>query len=291
MSRPPPRPRPEDAIRIAPASAFSLEQLTAAYNHTRVDYLVPMPMNTARLAEYIRVYDVDMQRSVVGLDGDRILGLGMLGVRPGRTWITRLGVLPSTRRHGIGETLMRELLAAAHHLAIDFTVLEVIKHNTPAHQLFLKLGFYETCELLVLRRPPGAPALAPSGQARWLDRAEALARLRTRGQPIAWTNETESLSNVVNLQGFQATLPDGESGWLVFERQKFILSRICLQADRGDPARVGRELLAHLYQHYPDLDTHTENIPVDDAHLRAFLEAGFVESFRRIEMQRTREPA
>jgi len=31
------------AIKLVPASQFTIEQLTAIYNQTRVDYLLPMP--------------------------------------------------------------------------------------------------------------------------------------------------------------------------------------------------------------------------------------------------------
>lgn len=276
----------DPSIRLVPASFFSIDQLVAAYNQTRVDYLVPMPMNAARLAEYIRIYDVDLDRSQVAVDGNQILGLAMLGVRPGRTWITRLGVLPIKRRCGTGEALMRALLDATDQLRIDCTCLEVIKHNTPAHTLFLKLGFTETRELLILRRPPGPPAEVPTAEVAWLDRAEALALLDTRTTPSAWTNETCSLANIENLRGLSLSLPDGTTGWLIFERQKFILSHFVMVTSQGDSAALGRALLAHLYQCYPDLDTHTENIPTDDPHLLAFFSTRFVESFRRIEMYR-----
>jgi hypothetical protein len=82
-------------------------------------------------------------------------------------------------------------------------------------------------------------------------------------------------------------LSDGTTGWLVFERQLFILSHFSLLTLQGDSVALGRALLAHLYQRYPDLDTHTENIPVDDPHLPAFFDSRFVESFRRIEMYKS----
>ncbi len=274
------------SVQLVPASSFSIHQLVAAYNQTRVDYLVPMPMNAARLAEYVRVYDVDLDRSQVAVEGDQILGLAMLGVRPGRVWVTRLGVLPIKRRRGVGEALVRALLAAADQLSMNCTCLEVIKHNTPAHTLFLKLGFVETRELLILRRPPGPPSEVPAAEVDWLDRAETLALLDMRTSPAAWTNETPSLANLENIAGLSLRLPDGATGWLVFERQKFILSHFSMLTAQGDPVTLGRALLAHLYQRYPDLDTHAENIPVDDPHLPAFFDTRFVESFRRIEMHR-----
>ncbi len=274
----------DSPIQLVPASSFSIHQLVAAYNQTRVDYLVPMPMNAARLAEYVRIYDVDLDRSQVAVDGDQILGLAMLGVRPGRTWITRLGVLPIKRRRGAGEALMRALLDATEQLKINCTYLEVIKHNTPAHTLFLKLGFIETRELLILRRPPGAPAEIPAAEVDWLDRVEALARLAAHSASPAWTNETRSFANIDNVMGLSLSLPDGSTGWLIFERQKFLLSHFVMLT-QGDAVALCRALLAHLYQRYPNLDTHAENIPIDDSHLPAFFETRFVESFRRIEMQ------
>ena len=277
-------------VQLLPASSFRVEQLTAAYNQTRVDYLVPMPMTAARLAEYIHVYDIDLDRSVVAVADDQILGLAMLGVRSGRAWITRLGVLPIKRRRGVGEALMHALLLAAARLGIDDIALEVIKNNTPAHALFQKLGFCETGELLVLRRPPGLPHPFVAGEARWLERDEALALIDCWARPQAWTNEAESFANAHGILGMQLTLADGSHGWIVFERQRFILTRIVMLADRGDPVAVGRALLSHLHQRFPELDTHAENTSADDSHLPAFWKAGYVESFRRIEMQRQRHP-
>ena len=274
------------AVQLFPASAFSIEQLTQAYNQTRVDYLVPMPMNATRLAEYVQVYDVALQHSTVAMSAGQMLGLGMLGVRAGRVWITRLGVLPTQRRHGIGDMLMCALLKQSQNIGIDFTILEVIKDNMPAFKLFSKLGFHATRELLILRRPPGPSPTAPIGEGQWLDQLEVLKRLEHYPTPRAWTNEQESLRNADNVLGLSVTLPDGGCGTLVFQRQKFILARLLLLTEQGDPALVGRALFAKLYQCYPDLDTHVENIPLDDPHLPAFLESGFVESFRRIEMQR-----
>ncbi len=45
-------------LLMRPASAFPLEALTDAYNQTRIDYIIPMPMNVTRLREYIHNYDV-----------------------------------------------------------------------------------------------------------------------------------------------------------------------------------------------------------------------------------------
>ena len=84
------------AIKLIPASQFTIEQLTAIYNQTRVDYLVSMPMNSTRLAEYISMYDVDLDHSRIALLDNVLLGVAMQSVRDGRAWLTRLSVLPNT---------------------------------------------------------------------------------------------------------------------------------------------------------------------------------------------------
>lgn len=143
------------SIKIIPADKFTIQELVELYNQTRVDYLVPMPMNEERLAEYIQTFDVDLRLSCVArTDEGQVLGLSMLGARPPLAWITRLGVLPTIRRSGAGSALMDAMLAHAHKLGMKETHLEVIRNNAPAHRLFLKKGFKEVDEYLVMRRAP-----------------------------------------------------------------------------------------------------------------------------------------
>ena len=281
------------AIQLIPASRFSYEQLTAIYNQTRVDYMVPMPMNAARLAEYVHTYDVDLDCSMVAATEDgEMLGVNMLGLREDRAWITRLGVLPNTRRGGVGQALMENLLERADRLSIKFVMLEVIKNNTPAYQLFRKLGFYEVGELLVLRRSPFILPVDPIiADAERMDRTDSLVLVgRDRGtQP--WTNQSESLFNAFEVSGLRLTLADGSRGWMVYQRQKFLLTRFAFKTEVGDPATVAYALLSHLHHQYPRLDTQVENIQVNDPHLPAFYKMGYVESFRRIEMWHGTLPA
>lgn len=275
----------ETTVDLIPASAFSYEELTEAYNNTRVDYLVPMPMNASRLREYVEIYDVDMGSSVVAVDSNKILGLGMLGVRERRAWITRLGIIRSKRRQGTGWQLVAHLLDQARQKNADHILIEVIKNNIPAHTLFLKAGFHETRELLVLRRPPGPVKLeAPAAEIKTLGYLEAIHLLENRASKPSWLDEQESLINAGNLSAFYAILDDGSKGWLVYQNTVFQLGRLVIQTDEGNPLEVGRALLHHLHRVHPAQDTKTENLPKDDPHWPAFKELGYLEVFDRIEM-------
>ncbi len=273
-------------IELVPASQFTFEELVAAYNQTRVDYIVPMPMNAVRLREYVRNYDVDLELSAVARTSEQTLGLAMLGVRPGHTWITRLGVLPVKRRSGAGRRLMEHLIAQSYRLKASYIQLEVIKNNEPAHRLFRKLGFRENRELLVIRRPPGPPAINVSPYTfRALNYHQAADLLRQRQSVPSWLDEADSLINAGKLAALLVELENGDWGWLVYQKTIFQLARLVLQTGAGDPHQVGLALLHALHTQHPATDTKSENLPPDDPHWPAMQEMGYIESFCRIEMR------
>lgn len=274
-------------VELVLATEFTIEELTRFYNQARVDYIVPMPMNPARLNAYIHNYDVDLSRSVVAMSGGQVLGLSMLGVRPDHTWVTRLGVLPVKRRRGAGLRLMQDHIQRSRDLGADYMVLEVIKNNIPAHRLFVKLGFHETRELLILRRPPGPPKIElPPYHTTLLGEAAAVSLLRQRRSVPSWLDETPSLIKAGNLRALRVELSNGGRGWLVYQSTVFQLGRLVLQTEAGDPQEVGCALAHALHTHHPLQDTKTENIPLGDPHLPGLYDMHYIESFRRIEMRR-----
>jgi ribosomal protein S18 acetylase RimI-like enzyme len=233
-------------FELIPAKAFSYEELTEAYNTTRVDYIVPMPMNANKLREYVETYDVDMEASAVAVDGNEVLGLGMLGVRKNRAWITRLGVIRNNRRNGTGEGLVDHLIDQAQQRDQVSIILEVIEDNTPAYSLFTKKGFKDTRDLLVLRRPPNDVIPPhPEAQFQTLGYKDALELLQRRCSIPSWLDEYQSLVNAGNLSALCVTLPDNSQGWLVYQNTIFQLARLVIQTEVGDPLKVGRALLVN----------------------------------------------
>jgi ribosomal protein S18 acetylase RimI-like enzyme len=274
-------------IELIPAIKFTIQELADLYNQTRVDYLVPMPMNADRLTEYIHNYDVDLSRSCVARENNgQVLGLGMLGMRDNRIWITRLGVLPVSRRSGTGAALVDYMLEQADAVGLEETHLEVIKNNEPAYRLFLKKGFHDTETYLVMRRAPRSTSPQMPSQVQWFDRDEALQTLRTYPCHLTWINALESMKNANDVKGMRVELPNGDIGWLIYRVQKFFLSHLIMHTEQGDPVVVGIQLLSHLYKCHPRMDTYAENIHENDPHLPAFQSHAFFENFSRIEMRR-----
>jgi ribosomal protein S18 acetylase RimI-like enzyme len=281
-------------MRLIPADQFTFEQLTAAYNQTRVDYLVPMPMNVARLHEYVTVYDVDLAASCVVMDDGNVLGLGMLGVRQGRGWITRLGVLPAGRRRGTGSRIMEWLLDSASRRRLPTVWLEVIVGNEPAHQLFCKHGFEATRELVVARRPPNPNAVFLGSGNRTetilsvtdLDHQQLLHRWSRRRQQPNWINERETMAHLPNLIASMVELESGGRGWASYQAGLLQLTRINVEVTAGEPRAVTAAILQRVHRRHANLDAVLENQPGDDPTWFGFEDAGYFESFRRLEMVR-----
>ncbi len=278
-------------MELLSADRFSPEDLTDAYNQTRMDYLVPMPMNVARFQEYTRVYNVDISRSCVVYDAETelILGLGMLGVRPERGWITRLGVLPYGRRLGTGSALMTGLLAAAEEMKLPTVWLEVIKGNSPAHQLFWKFGFRDIRELIVARRPPNPElnqqALDRIKRVTALNHEDAVVLLSHRKERPNWLNETETFQNVRNLSALLVELENGGRGWVTYHAGLLQLTRIIVEVTVGDEAEVTESVLSIMHQLHKRQDAIAENF-CDGGIWHGFQRIGYFDSFRRIEMKK-----
>ena len=272
---------------IVPASEFTYKRLTDIYNQTRVDYVVPMPMNVDKFREYVFYYDLSLEHSVVAMDGDEALGLGMLGVRGKRTWITRLGVVPNGRKHGVGREIMSALVKNSENIDAEIIQLEVIKGNKPAEKLFLRFGFEPIRDLLVVRRPPRPVNIVSSGvYIELLDTANAHKLLRQRKVTSSWITDNESLQNAGDIAALLADLPNGAKGWLVYQNSAFQITRLVLQTDQGDPELVAQALLQNLHWRHSIQDTICENLPADDLHWPMMKEMGYVLSFTRTEMKK-----
>lgn len=280
------------SLTAIPASRYSFEALAQIYNASRVDYIVPMPMNARRMAEYVTAHDVDLDASVVAVNGENEpCAIGMLGWRDRRGWVTRLGVIPERRGRHVGRFVLNCLLDAAQDRGASLAQLEVIEGNAPAHALFMKAGFQETRRLYVLRRPPSpippsASALLKNAQIEMLDTQACLDALNQRDLPISWLEETESMQKTGTLEGLAVTLENGQRGAVIFCRLPLQLSHITPVApvDASDTLKTALAALIH-YQH-PKHDTKLENLDADSRFLAAFQSVGYVVDFRRIEMFR-----
>lgn len=281
-------------LKLISAQNYTIEELTEAYNQTRQDYIVPMPMTPARLKEYVQTYDVDLASSCVVIDEEEpelIVGLGMLGVRDNRTWITRVGVLPFTRKLGAGGAIISKLIDTSKELGQRYTWLEVIAGNEPAYRLFLRNHFRQTRELAVLRRPPGTKIeneneLQRPKQVTELSIDDAISNLFFEDGLPNWLNQPETLHNVSKLEVMELLFENGWCGRVFYEPTALQLKRVIVQVMGGPRQTVSALVLAWLHSKYPMHDAVCENFEVNDLLIQGYLRVGYFESFHRVEMVR-----
>ncbi len=133
-------------LTTTPASTLPFGRLVEIFNEAFADYVIEMQVDSADLSRFILADGVDLSRSLVALDGDKPVGLCMLGYRGKRMRVCSMGVIPSHRGMGAGSLLIREAIENAR--GIDTFQLECIVENTGALRLYERLGFAITRTLI-----------------------------------------------------------------------------------------------------------------------------------------------
>lgn len=299
------------SLRALPASSIDLEGLVELWNLAYAGYLVPMSWGVVQLDQHVRAGSIDLERSLVWLDGEQPVALSLLGIRPARPgadgghastdgvlssarnvpgsglrgWIGGFGVVPSHRGRGLSTRLMLEHLDLLRLSGLRHVQLEVLTQNWAAKS-YERAGFTTTRRLLVLQGELGSPhplgrqgvVADPSqvpdliGQ---LDRLHAAYAPAWTREPVGLLAEADGLRCVVvgSLEGFEAVA-------LVSEQAG--VHRLLDAAARDVPA--ARELVTRLGARFAGGRVTLVNEPEGSPLAIALGDAGFVEVLAQYEM-------
>ncbi len=282
------------SITLHPVSTVDFARFTDAFNLAYSDYFTPISMTTTAFAALMERDDLSLEWSVAALDGDRIVGTGLLGIRPPRGWIGGMGVIPTYRRQGIARRMMDYLLRQARSLGLNQIGLEVIEANTGAHTLYRELGFVHLRYLHILERAPQSfpTAESPSVSPIYVDEIGADKALRHYESfhdiPNCWQRSRPSLEGLGNhINGWAALWNGSLVGYALGWANSVGIRLLDLATDPTcDRSTVALTLLAHLHRRYPEAYGSSYNISDDDPHLGALYTAGYRTQFRQIEMIR-----
>lgn len=106
---------------------MEVERLSFLTPWTRQDFLV-------ELIQPFAVY-------IVARRGEKVVGYGGMHVIADQAHVTNIAVHPDWRGQGLGERIMRRLIELAAKRGAERMTLEVRVSNTPARNLYEKLGF------------------------------------------------------------------------------------------------------------------------------------------------------
>jgi ribosomal protein S18 acetylase RimI-like enzyme len=186
-------------LELRSARSLSPVERAALFNAAYEDYLLPFHIDERELAFMDDAFDLDLDASRIAFRDGEPVGLGNLGLRGEDAWIGGVGVIPSARRSGVGEALMRALHEQARERSVRRIWLEVIVDNTGAFALYEKLGYRIVRDVEVWSLPAAKDAVTATG----VSAAEAHARihvLRSGREP--WQRADETLAHYGDTRGF-----------------------------------------------------------------------------------------
>lgn len=201
--------------------AVALPDLVDAFNGAFEGYLVPMSHTVSSLHAMISTNDVRLEHSFLLRDRHGAwAGVALLGVRGAAGWVAGMAVAPAWRRRGVGDRLMRLLLAEARHIGLRQIQLEVLDENAPAIHLYTRLGFRTLRPLTVYMGPLRWPSGRPHTSARDESGVTSL--------PVA-----EALADFA---AFHQVAPPWQRDLPSLRQSAHHLAGICLRADEAPRA-------------------------------------------------------
>lgn len=115
---------------------MTLADLDGVMEVERLSYLTPWSRDAFN-SEIIQTYTIYL----VAKDGEKVAAIGGMHVVWEDAHITNIAVHPLYRGRGLGERMMRELIARAQQRGARRMTLEVRASNTTAQNLYRKMGF------------------------------------------------------------------------------------------------------------------------------------------------------
>jgi hypothetical protein len=220
--------------------------------------------------------------------GGELVGIGLLGVRGRRGWVSGLATVPTWRRRGLGRALLNWLTEAAQARGLEYITLEVLTGNAPAMVLYQSAGFHVQRELLSWERSPESGALPVP-----LPRAEPADPHALVADFDAWHAERPCWQQ--ELRSLQPGL-DQFDGWVMMDDERPIAYALTLERGQqivlmdvgvvpGASVRtVARPLLQTIQLRHMDAILTLENLPSGDPLNRVLAALGFRVSLRHHEM-------
>lgn len=130
-------------MTVLVASSISMPELASVFNQAFSDYLIEVYFTEHSLREYVRRHGLDLEASLVSEADGFLVGLLLCGSDGSTTWNGGMGIHPSWRRRGLGSELLDEWLVSSRITGNNRALLEVIKQNLVATNLYQSCGFRE----------------------------------------------------------------------------------------------------------------------------------------------------
>lgn len=282
---------PQFACRFLDESYFDVlhEKFVEAFS----DYSLPFQLDRGRFRNHINLNAIDLARSVGCFDGDEMIGFSLNGFGPwnGRStaYDAGTGVIPSRRRRGASEAMFAFMLPIFREAGIEQFLLEVITTNTPAVELYRKLGFRVERELVFMEAPAALDAETRANEAAEIrpmtvDEIVPLSEL-WHAEP-SWQNSNDAVARSEDMKTILGAFIDGRcAGYAVFSKGLGRIAQFVVD-ERHWGGGIGSRLLKEMEREV--IEGEKMQVINLDARLtdtlRFFERRGFREVLRQYEM-------
>jgi GNAT superfamily N-acetyltransferase len=217
-----------------------MDELSTVFNQAFSDYFIEVYFIESSLTEYVRRHGLNLERSLVVEADGYLVGLLLSGDDGETTWNAGMGIHPEWRQRGLGSQLLDEWLTDSAKAGFSRALLEVIKQNLIATNLYRSRDFVDVRTYQGFEGRPGwqrGPAIAKE-EVEEVRPADILPIYR-KGH--SWQKRPDVLAR---LEGFitlrtSADYPDG-AGYIIYENASGMMYIFDCTPDRS-----GRALLEH----------------------------------------------
>lgn len=200
------------------------EALLEKFGEAFSDYARPFELDLVRFRNHINLNAIDLSRSVGCFENGELIGFSLNGFGKWKgketVYDAGTGVVPARRRLGASEAMFSFMVPIFREAGIEQYLLEVITHNTPAINLYKKLGFEIQRELLFMEAPSNLAATTKPNEAIEVKRMTAADLVELRelwdARP-SWQNSNDAIARSEALKTILGAFVGGEcAGYAVF---------------------------------------------------------------------------
>jgi len=269
------------------------EVLLEKFDEAFSDYARPFELDLVRFRNHINLNAIDLNRSVGCFEDDKLIGFSLngFGLWKGKQTVydAGTGVIPTRRRLGASEGMFRFMVPKLKEAGAEQYLLEVITTNTPAVNLYKKLGFVIERELVFMEAPASLDqSTQPNDEVevRRLTAADLTKLKALWDARPSWQNSNEAIARSESLKSILgAFLNDECVGYVIYSKG---LGRIAQFAVDGRFRKkgVGSRLLTEMQGELkPDARMQVINLDnVLEETVEFFKKRGFQEILSQYEM-------
>ncbi|MCK4300528.1 MAG: GNAT family N-acetyltransferase [Planctomycetes bacterium] len=265
-------------MTILTASSVSLRELAIVFNQAFSDYMIEVYFTESSLEEYVRRHGLDLETSLVAEGDGLMVGLLLSGTDGTTVWNAGMGIHPRWRRKGLGSDLLDAWLESSREAGIRRALLEVIKQNLVATNMYRSRDFMEVRAYQGFEGRPGwqrGPAIHPDS-IEYVKPGDLASEYR---MGHSWQKRPEVMERLDDFRVIRTTpdAPEGP-GYLIYENAAGLMYIFDLT-----PNKAGRALLEHaVRQEVPRLMRIVNAIDLVEEDF--YRELGFRPWIRNLEM-------